>query len=146
MVEKYLFDRGHRPVVFYDGCCGLCDAYVQWIVRWDRRGQFVFAPLEGSTGTDLKLFHPEIPEGLDSLVLWEPSASGRGTVRWHSDAVLGVTRRMGWPWRIGIVFSCIPRGLRDWMYRQLASVRYRVFGRRDQCRVPTPAQASRFLP
>ena len=145
MVEKVLFDPHDRPIVFYDGHCGLCDVYVQWILRWDRKEVFLFAPLEGQTGTQLKSLHPELPTGLDSLVLWEPTGEGSGHVRWYSDAVLGVMKRVGWPWRIGVVFSGIPRGLRDRMYRVVASVRYRIFGRRDQCRVPTPEQALRFL-
>jgi predicted DCC family thiol-disulfide oxidoreductase YuxK len=145
-VGKFVFGEYDCPVVFYDGHCGLCDAYVQWLVRWDRNEVFLFAPLGGATGTELKSLYPELPAELDSLVLWEPTEAGGGTVRWYSDAVLGVTRRLGWPWRMGVVFSCVPRGLRDRIYRALASVRYRIFGRRDQCRVPTPAQASRFLP
>lgn len=146
MVGKVFFDPHDRPIVFYDGRCGLCDVYVQWILRWDRKEVFLFAPLEGQTGTQLKALHPELPAGLDSLVLWEPTGDGPGHVRWYSGAVLGVIRRLGWPWRIGVVSICVPSGLRDWMYRRLASVRYRIFGRLESCRVPTSAQSSRFLP
>lgn len=124
------------PIVLYDGRCGFCDATVQLLLRIDRRGVLRFAPLDGETAAGVTL-----PEGLDSLVLLEGER-----VAWYGDAVLGIARHLDWPWRAALALRIVPRTLRDAAYRAFARVRYRIWGRRDACRVPSPAERARFLP
>ncbi len=62
-----------------------------------------------------------------------------------SDAVLAIWRGLGWPWRALGVFGLVPRGLRDGAYRWVARNRYRLFGRRETCWVPSPEQRERLL-
>lgn len=78
---------------------------------------------------------------VDTIALVEP-----GRVSHRSTAVLRIARRLPWPWRAGAALLVIPRPLRDALYRLLARYRYRWFGKRSTCRLPTPEEAARFLP
>ena len=136
---------GKRPVVLYDGLCAFCDAYVRFVMRWDRDSKFLFAPLEGTFGLRLKSAHPELPEDLDSVILWEPGELGSGRLMWYSAAVLRTMALLGLPWSLLGGLRVVPRPLRDGVYRLIASTRYRWFGRLDSCRVPTLEERGRFL-
>lgn len=63
----------------------------------------------------------------------------------ESDAALEIARLMGGPWRVFGAARLLPRGIRDWAYRLIARNRYRLFGRTESCRIPTPALRARFL-
>lgn len=133
-----------RPVLLYDGLCGFCDGAVQWILGHDRRGTLQFAPLQGDFAQALVARHPELAE-VDSLILVEVGGEGRERVRVKSDAALAVAAAMGGVWPILRVLWVIPRPLRDALYDLFARNRFRWFGRRDACRVPTAEERGRFL-
>ncbi len=80
----------------------------------------------------------------ESFVLLDAADRG-GRIWMNSDAVLQMWSQLGWPWRAGAVFKIIPRALRDPIYRLIARNRYKWFGVREQCWVPTREQASRIL-
>lgn len=124
------------PIVLYDGTCGVCDAVVQALLRLDRRGVLRYAPLGGETAKGV-----EVPGDVDSIVLLE---GGRAT--WYSDALFGIVRHLGWPWRLLGLLRIVPRAPRDAAYRWFARNRHRVLGRRDACRIPRPGERERFLP
>lgn len=130
------------PILLYDGLCGFCDVSVQWVLTRDRGQRFRFAALQGQTAQEILARHPEIPPDLDSLILVEGDQ-----VRWWSGAVLGVGRNLPGVWgllaRLGGV---IPKRLADAAYRLFARHRLKVWGRKDTCRIPTPAERARFLP
>jgi predicted DCC family thiol-disulfide oxidoreductase YuxK len=128
-------------IVFYDGTCGFCDWSVQWLLRHDEQGAFVFAPLQGSTAERYGVS----PVGHDptSIVLVLPGAVPTRLER--SDAVLAILARLGQPWRTLALARAIPRLLRDPFYRLFARYRYLVSGRIEACRVPAPEDRARFL-
>jgi predicted DCC family thiol-disulfide oxidoreductase YuxK len=129
-------------VVLFDGVCGFCDAAVRWLLRHDPQGRLRFAPLQGPAAARLRARHPEIPEGLATLVYVE----ARGErVYLRSEAVFRACAELpdapawiGW-------LARLPRGLTDLGYRALARLRYRLFGRLDACRVPGPGERDRML-
>jgi predicted DCC family thiol-disulfide oxidoreductase YuxK len=128
------------PIVFFDGVCNLCNGAVNFLLDHDRDRRLRFAPLQGRAFERLRSEHPGLPE-LDSLVLAD--ASG---VQVRSGAALGICRYLGWPWKwLGRVGLLVPRPLRDWVYDHIARNRYRWFGRRETCRMPTPELRARFL-
>lgn len=131
---------GDPPVVFYDGECGLCDGFVQWLLRRDPRGRLRYAPLQGETAHRI-LGPPEGDAGGWTVVLLR---DGRRLER--SDAVLAILAELGAPWSWLAPLRIVPRGLRDAVYRFVAARRYRWFGKRDACRMPRPEEAARFLP
>jgi predicted DCC family thiol-disulfide oxidoreductase YuxK len=133
-------------LLLFDGTCAVCDATVQWVLRRDRRGRFVFAPLAGPTAADARARHPEWPSDLDSLVVVHDDG-GVERIAWWSDAVIAIGRGLGGPWGVAAsVGRWVPKPLRDAGYRASAARRYRWFGKVEACTLPSDEHASRFLP
>lgn len=128
-------------LVLYDGHCGFCDASVQWLLDHDPEGRLHFAALQGETAAAVRAAGAW-PEGLDSIVYVEDGVY----LSWRSTAAVRIARALPWPWRVLAGFWLVPWPLRDIGYRLVARVRYRIWGRRDACRLPAPEEAARFLP
>jgi predicted DCC family thiol-disulfide oxidoreductase YuxK len=128
-----------RPILFFDGVCGLCSAVVDWIIQRDRSHRIRFAPLQGTTAA--RLVPAELRSQLSTLVF---RSGGHNHLR--SAAVCRILLTLGGVWRIfGGMLWLIPWPLRDLGYRLVAKVRYRLFGRHETCRLPTPAERGLFL-
>lgn len=127
-------------IVVFDGQCLLCNGWVQFLLRHDRRGRFRFASIQGEAGGRMLADAGLRVEGLQTLLLVDGDRSWQ-----HTDAILRVLHGLGWPWRLAWAAWLIPRPLRDGLYRWLARNRYRCFGRSAQCMVPDPQVAARFL-
>lgn len=131
-------DRG--PIIVFDAMCVLCSANAQFVLRHDRIGRFRLASMQGKIGTTLYQRCGMDPADPDSLII----VDGANVLR-DSDAVLAIYAGLGWPWEAISVLRIIPHMLRDPAYHWLARNRYRIFGRRETCWLPTPEQASRIL-
>jgi len=129
-----------KPIVFFDGVCAMCNTFVNFALRIDRRQQFLFAPLQGETARKLLPPLSADPREWSMIYLDE-----RG-IHDQLDASLEVYRRLGGVWWILSLIRYVPRVIRTPAYRVLARNRYRWFGRREVCRIPTAAERSRFLP
>ncbi|HEX7782852.1 MAG TPA: thiol-disulfide oxidoreductase DCC family protein [Sphingobium sp.] len=128
------------PVIVFDALCVLCSANAQFVLRYDRRGYFRLASMQGEIGAALYKRAGIDPENPDTLIL----VDGDHVLR-DSDAVLAIYAALGWPWRMLAALSLIPRGVRDPIYRWIARNRYRIFGRRDTCWLPNPQDTGRIL-
>jgi predicted DCC family thiol-disulfide oxidoreductase YuxK len=126
-------------IVFFDGLCGMCNRWVDVMLRLDRRGRLRFAPLQGATAQ--ALLPAETLRAAASLALLD----GRG-IALRSEAAIRALTHLGGPWRLAGGLRLVPRRARDAAYDFIAARRYRWFGRRAACRVPTPAEQPRFLP
>ena len=129
-----------KPIIFFDGVCAMCNTFVNFILKVDRKGVFLFAPLQGTTAAQLLGPLSDQPEDWSMIYVDE---SG---IHDQSDASLEVYRRLGGIWRVLSVLQCIPQSIRTPAYRMIARNRYRWFGRKNQCRLPTPEERGRFLP
>ena len=128
------------PVLFFDGVCGLCNRFVDFILRNDRRGALRLAPLQGATAESVLSAHER--ESLSSVVLQVGDRSFR-----RSAAVVRVLWRLGLFWKVaGTLMWLVPLPLRDLGYKVVAGNRYRLFGRKETCRMPTPEERDRLLP
>ncbi|WP_394001466.1 thiol-disulfide oxidoreductase DCC family protein [Luteimonas sp. WGS1318] len=128
------------PIVVFDGVCALCNGWVRFLLRHDRRTGFRFAAMQDAVGRDLLHAHGIDPADPVSFLLVD------GEAAWHdSAAVIEVLRRLGGGWRLAVLLRIVPRRLRDAGYRLLARQRYRLFGRHEACMVPPPGTADRFL-
>ncbi len=128
-------------IVVFDADCLLCNHWVQFLLRHDRKGVFKFAAMRGEVGREL-LEREELPiEGLETLLLVDGGRSWR-----HTAAILRVLHGLGWPWRLAWLAWLVPSPLRDRLYRWVARNRYRLFGRPQVCMRMPPEQAHRFLP
>jgi predicted DCC family thiol-disulfide oxidoreductase YuxK len=129
-----------KSVVLFDGECNLCSGAVQFVLRRDRRARFRFASLQSAAGR-AALAAAGAPAPLpDSMVLIE-----EGQIHLKSTAALRIARGLRFPWPALAVLLLVPRRVRDVVYDQVARRRYRWFGRRQECLVPTAALRARFL-
>jgi predicted DCC family thiol-disulfide oxidoreductase YuxK len=126
--------------VLFDGVCNLCNASVQFILKRDPRGAFRFAALQSDAGRRLLAAHRLPEDALSSVVV---VADGRAYT--ESDAALRIARGLGGAWPALGALRVVPRFVRDAAYRLVARNRYRWFGRRDECMLPTPELRARFL-
>lgn len=128
-------------IVFYDGVCGLCARSVQLLVRLDRGRAFHYAPLQGATAAEVRARLPEFPRDLETVVYLED-----GKLSLRTQAYLAAARHLPFPWRAASWLRWLPSWLTDPAYASIAERRYRLFGRHDTCRIPTPEQRELFLP
>ena len=156
----------HRqPILFFDGVCGLCNRFVDFMLRTDSQHLFRYAPLQGETARRLLEMddqaggheagdpRTDAPEPGNPQTGDLPSGGPHSFVFLEKDrqyeqsnAVLHALIRLGGAWRLIAVLYIFPRPVRDLVYRVVARNRYRWFGRRDACRMPTPEERGRFLP
>lgn len=129
------------PIIVFDALCVLCSANAQFVLRHDRRGIFRLASMQGATGAALYRRHGIDPANPETMIIVDGA-----NVLTNSDAVLAIYAACGWPWRSAAVARIVPRPIRDAAYRLVARNRYRLFGKRDTCWLPTPAERSRVLP
>lgn len=138
-------------ILLFDGVCNFCDSAVNFVIAHDSEGYFKFAPLQSETGKELThkfglKFEGEdsgtedgsIP--IDSVILIENDKAYT-----HSSAALRVAKNLEGIWSWGYVFMVVPKFLRDFFYKLFARYRYRLFGRKDVCMMPTPELKQRFL-
>lgn len=129
-----------HPILFFDGLCNLCTASVQFIIRHDPKQRFRFASLQSTTARSILGQSVSATDQPDSFLLWED-----GTVYSRSQAALRVTKRLSGAWPLLYVFRIVPVGIRDGIYNIVARNRYRWFGRKNECWVPSAALQQLFL-
>lgn len=129
-----------HPILFFDGLCNLCTASVQFIIRHDPKQRFRFASLQSTTARSILGQSVLATDQPDSFLLWE-----NGTVYSQSEAALRVTKRLSGAWPLLYVFRIVPVGIRDGIYHIVARNRYRWFGRKNECWVPSAALQQLFL-
>jgi predicted DCC family thiol-disulfide oxidoreductase YuxK len=129
------------PVIVFDGVCLLCNRWVDFLLRHDTASRYRFAAMQGEHGRRLLREHDLSPDDPLSFLLVQ---DGRGYI--DTDAIIRVLQGLGRGWKAaGGALRLVPRLLRDPAYRWVARHRYRLFGRRDVCRLPDRALAWRFL-
>lgn len=136
-IRPLSFNHG---VLLFDGVCNLCNGFINFIIDNDPDAYFRFGTLQREPARSFLWSAGYDPDVLDSVVLIED-----GTVYRRSDAALRVMQGLGFPWALLAAFQAVPRPLRDVVYRWIASNRYDWFGKRAQCRLPTPDLAIRFI-
>lgn len=133
--------REHAPaIVVFDGVCNLCNAGINWIIDHDPDARFRFLSLQSQAGRALAERVGLEKDRLSTMVLIR-----EGHWRVRSDAVLTIASELKTHWSMPArAARCLPRFLRDCVYRLVGRLRYRLLGKRDACRVPTPETARRF--
>jgi predicted DCC family thiol-disulfide oxidoreductase YuxK len=127
-------------ILLFDGVCNLCNSIVQFTIKKDRKGKFKFASLQSDAGQALLRKFGLPTDDFDSLVF----INGNKYFL-KSPAVLQVLKVLGGIWKLFYVFIIFPGPMRDFIYNIIAKTRYKIFGKRDTCMVPTPDIKQRFL-
>jgi len=128
-------------VLYFDGVCNLCNATVQWVIKRDKKAIFKFASLQSHAGHIFRQSHAaRLPESIDSVIL-----EANGKVYTKSTAVIRTLGMLGGFYKLSVIALVVPRFLRDAVYDYVARNRYKWYGKKDACMVPTPELKSRFL-
>jgi predicted DCC family thiol-disulfide oxidoreductase YuxK len=129
-----------KYIILFDGVCNLCSGTVQFLLKRDKKKRFLFGSLQGKTGQEfLRKYHLPTDQ-FHSFMLIE------GNVLYtRSTAVLRMLRYLGRGWQLLYVFIYVPQPIRDGVYKLIANNRYKLFGKKDQCRVPALEEKDRFL-
>jgi predicted DCC family thiol-disulfide oxidoreductase YuxK len=127
-------------VILFDGVCNFCNGAINLVLKQDRHDQFRFAPLQSVAGQQLLRQHQLPVNDFESFVLVMD-----GKIYQKSTAALKVMRRLPWVWQPLQLFWIVPRPLRDAVYAFVARNRYRWFGKKESCMIPTPQMRARFL-
>ena len=129
-----------RGTILFDGVCNLCNGFVRFVIARDPAARFRFAALTSAAAADVLRGAGVTAPVPDSMILIE---DGRAYLR--SDAPLRIARGLRFPWPLLYGLIVVPRFIRDRVYDVVAARRYRWFGRRDVCMIPTPDLKQRFL-
>jgi predicted DCC family thiol-disulfide oxidoreductase YuxK len=147
--DRMSSQRETGAVIVFDGVCVLCNGWVGFLLRHDRKQRYRFAPMQGDAGRRLLAENGLDPDDPLSFLLVEydrhQGEAATPRVSTDSDAVGRVLMGLGGAWRLVAVAAVLPRAVRDPLYRLVARNRYRWFGRHDACLLPDPEQAWRFL-
>lgn len=128
-----------KPIVFFDGYCGLCNWFVDFTLKQDRNHALLFAPLQGPTAQAL-LGVIDLSD-IESFILYDSGQTYRRT-----NAMLHVLKYLGGFWKIFAVLAIVPKSWRNALYDFIAKRRYQWFGKKDVCRVPNQQERHFFLP
>jgi predicted DCC family thiol-disulfide oxidoreductase YuxK len=126
-------------IILFDGLCNLCNGTVSILIHYDTRKQFLFAAQQSNAGKNLIEKH-NIPDDLKSIILIKDDF-----FFYKSDAVIEIAKLItGWPslLKYGSIF---PKSFRNWVYKVIANNRYRIFGKKDKCVIPSKENLTRFL-
>ncbi len=120
-------------------CVG-CNRFVDFVIWADVRAEILFSPVQGKTAAEFSLYQSQPPRE------WKIAYADEKGIYEGADAVLLVLRRLGGLWSLPALFIYIPRSVKDYFYGIMSRNRYRIFGKRETCRLPSPEERERFLP
>ena len=130
-----------KKIILFDGLCNLCEASVQFVIKYDRADQFRFVALQSDLGQKI-IAHIGINfKNIDSVVLYEPGVA----YYYKSNAALQVAKNLGGLFHLGTVFRIIPTALRNALYDYIAKNRYSWYGKKQNCMIPNEEFKSKFL-
>ena len=128
----------NSQVIFFDGVCGLCNGFVDFVISADKKNKFLFSPLQSEYAS--KELPLEMTRDLTSVVLLKNGKTFR-----KSEAVLEVLGDLGGVWKISAVGKILPVGMSNLVYDMVAENRYRLFGKKETCRLPSADERKKFI-
>lgn len=135
-----ILQSNNQPVVLFDGVCNLCSSVVQFIIKHDKKKQFRFASLQSDFGQKILAENKFSTTDLSSFILLED-----GKLFTKSTGALRVVKRLKALWPLLYGFIIIPPFIRNAVYNWVAKNRYKWFGKKEACWLPTPELKSRFI-
>jgi predicted DCC family thiol-disulfide oxidoreductase YuxK len=134
------FPKG-KKIILFDGVCNLCEASVQFVIKYDKKDVFRFVALQSELGKEIIKHIGLESKNIDSVILYEPGIA----YNYKSAAALEIAKNLGGFFHLGTVFKLIPNGLRNLLYDYIAKNRYQWYGKKESCLVPTIELKSKFL-
>lgn len=131
----------NKVIILFDGVCNLCDAWVSFLIKRDTSDQFRFIAISSNIGKEL-LTQLSIEPAIDSIIVYYPKTS---SYHYKSEAVVEILSYLGWRYYWFKLLAVLPVVLLDKLYDLIAKNRYRIYGKRTECMLPTPEIKSKFL-
>lgn len=131
----------NKKLILFDGVCNLCNNSVQYVIKHDKKNQFMFTALQSDVGKEIIEAYNIDTKKTDSILLYSPEKD----IDYKSTAALKIASKLGLPINLMGVFFIIPPFIRNWVYDFIAKNRYKWYGKKDACMIPTPELKSRFL-
>lgn len=128
-----------KHILFYDGDCGFCNFWVQWIIKRDHKNHFLFGALQSELGQKFLKERQLKTEDFDSIYLWNP----KSYYLKKSDAALKIGQLLGSWYQLSVVGKLLPLSVRDYLYDSIAKRRKSIMP--QQCTVPTPEERRKFI-
>ena len=126
--------------MLFDGLCNLCSGAVQFIIKQDKHAIFKFASLQSKFGENALIQYGLVNKGVDSIVLID---NGKAYVK--STAALRIAKKLNALYPLLYAFIIVPPFIRDWVYDWIARNRFKWFGKKESCWLPTPELKAKFL-
>lgn len=130
-----------KKIILFDGVCNLCNASVQFVIKHDKKDIFRFVALQSDLGQEIIKYIGIDPDKTDSIILYEPGIA----YYYKSTAALKIMKEMGGILSLSAVFLIIPPIIRNLVYDYIAKNRYKWYGKRDNCMIPTAELKAKFL-
>jgi len=134
-----------RHLILYDGVCGLCNRFTQFVLKRDRRKRFLFASLQSKLATEKLDEYGCTAADLDTVYVLVNRGSASERLLLRSEAVLFILEELGGIWNLARLFRFVPKWPLNFLYNRVASGRYRWFGELPACPIPSAEQRQRFL-
>ncbi|MDG2433667.1 DCC1-like thiol-disulfide oxidoreductase family protein [Flavobacterium sp.] len=131
----------NKKIILFDGVCNLCNQAVQFIIERDKKDVFRFVALQSDLGVAICQYIGVDSTQLDSIILFEPGKA----YYYKSEAALRIASDLGFMYSLAGVFRIIPEKIRNHIYDYVAINRYKWYGKKGSCMIPTPELQSKFL-
>jgi predicted DCC family thiol-disulfide oxidoreductase YuxK len=131
----------NKKIILFDGICNLCNDAVLKVIKYDKKDHFIFVALQSKSGQDIISYLKIDASKLDSIILYEPNVA----YDIKSTAALKIMKDFGGFWVLTQVFEILPTPIRDYFYDYIAKNRYKWFGKKESCMIPTPELKAKFL-
>ena len=130
-----------KKIILFDGLCNLCDSAVQFIIKHDKKDVFRFVSLQSDIGKEISNYLGMNSEELNSIIVYQPGYA----YYYKSEAVFEITKDLGLIFSLISIFSFLPTSITDSIYDYIAENRYKWYGKKESCMIPTPSLKSKFL-
>ena len=131
----------HKKLILFDGVCNLCNSSVQYVIKRDKKEIFLFTALQSDVGKKILEHYKIDTSEIDSILLYTPNKG----IEYKSTAALKVAVSLGFPENLMGLFFIVPAFIRNWVYDFIAKNRYKWYGKKESCMIPTKSLKSRFL-
>jgi predicted DCC family thiol-disulfide oxidoreductase YuxK len=130
----------YQPLILFDGVCNLCNSSVQFVIKRDKHHKFKFASLQSDVAKQILLQFHQNNSDLNSIIL-----IGNNKLYEKSSAILRIFKILGGIYSVLYVFIIVPKPIRDWIYNYIAKNRYKWYGKKDSCMIPTKELKNKFI-
>jgi len=131
----------NKKLILFDGVCNLCNSSVQYAIKHDKNNLFLFTALQSNIGQNIIEHYNIDTSKIDSILLYTPEKG----IHYKSTAALKVAWKLGFPINLLAIFLIVPNFIRNWVYDFIAKNRYKWYGKKEACMIPTPELKSKFL-